>query len=71
MLAAGAAAGDHRGAQALRELIARVTVARDDTRSNIVITGRLSAILGESAFPNGVCTKVVAGAEIEPATYGL
>jgi hypothetical protein len=35
-----------------------VTVARDDSRRGgikIVVTGRLNAILGESAYPNGVC----------------
>ena len=65
MPTAGAEAGDHRGAKALRELIERVTVARDDARPsgiNIVITGGLNAILGDAASPNGVCGKAVAGA---------
>jgi hypothetical protein len=46
---------------------------RDNARpgGSIVITGRLNAILGDAAFPNGVCGKAVAGAGIEPATYGL
>jgi site-specific DNA recombinase len=64
VLTAGAEAGDHRGAKPLRELIERVTVARDAARPDgldIVITGRLNAILGDGAFPN-LCTKAVAGA---------
>ena len=67
-------AGDLDASGPLRELIETVTVARDDSRPGgikIVVTGRLNALLGESAYPNGVCTKVVAGAGIEPATYGL
>jgi hypothetical protein len=75
LLAAGAASGDHAGTKALRELIASVTVARDDSRPggiSLVITGRLAVILGEDApFPAGVSAKMVAGAGIEPATYGL
>ena len=64
MLTAGAEAGDPRGAKALRELIERVTVVRHDARPGgvtIVIAGRLNAVPGEGAFPNG-CTRLVAGA---------
>jgi site-specific DNA recombinase len=73
-LQASPEAGDLDASAALRELIETVTVARDDSRRGgikIVVTGRLNAILGESAYPNGVCSMVVAGAGIEPATYGL
>jgi site-specific DNA recombinase len=65
MLAAGAAAGDPKGMAAIRELVESVTVERDDSRPGgvrVLITGRLNAVLGEKAFPDGVCSKVVAGA---------
>jgi site-specific DNA recombinase len=74
MLAAGAAAGDPKGMAAIRELVESVTVERDDSRPSgvkVLIAGRLNAVLGEQAFPGGVCSKAVAGAGIEPATYGL
>ena len=73
-IAAGVRAGDHDGAVALREMIESVVVARDPAHPggiHITITGRLVAVLGEQAYPNGVCGKLVAGAGIEPATYGL
>jgi site-specific DNA recombinase len=74
MLAAGAAAGDPNGIAAIRELVESVTVERAEGRPGgvkVLITGRLNAILGEKAYPDGVCGKVVAGARIELATYGL
>ena len=74
VLTASTAVGDHGGAAALRELVETVVVARDETRPRgimVVITGRLKAILGAEASPDGVCISVVAGAGIEPATYGL
>jgi site-specific DNA recombinase len=73
-LAAGLEAGDEDGAAALRELIEAVKVERDAERPGgvrVTIIGRLNALLGEEHFPNGVCGKGVAGAGIEPATYGL
>jgi hypothetical protein len=57
-LAAGAQSGDLDGVAALRDLIESVTVDRDAARAGgvcVVITGRLNAILGEKAYPNGVC----------------
>jgi site-specific DNA recombinase len=72
--AAGLDAGDRDGAEALRESIEAVSVERDPTRGTgvkVTITGRLNAILGEEAYPNGLCGKGVTGAGIEPATYGL
>jgi site-specific DNA recombinase len=73
-LAAGLEAGDEDGAAALRELIEAVKVERDQGRQGgvkVTIVGRLNVILAEEHFPNGVCGKDVAGAGIEPATYGL
>jgi site-specific DNA recombinase len=55
-------------------LIESVIVQRDPARQGgvqVTIIGRLNAVLGEKAYPNGVCGKGVAGAGIEPATYGL
>ncbi|MBV8418518.1 MAG: recombinase family protein [Hyphomicrobiales bacterium] len=70
-LAAGALNGDNDGVAALRELIESVAVQRVPGGIVVTITGRLNAILGEEHFPNDVCGKMVAGAGIEPATYGL
>jgi site-specific DNA recombinase len=73
-LAAGLEAGDEDGAAALRELIEAVKVERNASRPGglkVTIVGRLNALLGDEHFPNGVCGKGVAGAGIEPATYGL
>ncbi len=70
-LAGGTLNGDNEGVAALRELIESVTVQRVPGGIVVTITGRLNAILGEEHFPNDVCGKVVAGAGIEPATYGL
>ena len=70
-LAAGALSGDNDGVAALRELIESIAVQRVPGGIVVTITGRLNAILGEEHFPNDVCGKMVAGAGIEPATYGL
>jgi site-specific DNA recombinase len=64
-IAAGVRASDHDGAEALRELIESVVIARDPAHPggvHITITGRLVAVLGEEAYPNGVCGLTVAGA---------
>jgi site-specific DNA recombinase len=71
LLAAGALSGDNDGVVALRELIESVVVRRVPGGIVVTITGRLNAILGEEHFPNDLCGKMVAGAGIEPATYGL
>jgi site-specific DNA recombinase len=58
-------------------LIETVTVFRDPSRLGgveVEIAGRLSALLGEKAFPNGVKASggvVVAGEGLEPPTPGL
>jgi site-specific DNA recombinase len=70
-LAAGTLSGDNDGIAALRELVESVTPQHVPGGMAIKITGRLNAILGEEHFPNALCGKVVAGAGIEPATYGL
>jgi site-specific DNA recombinase len=70
----GVRAGDHDGFAAVREFIESVIVRRDPARQGgveVTVTGRLNAVLGEKAYPNGVCGALVAGAGIEPATYGL
>lgn len=58
--------GDAEATDAMRELIESVTVTRtQDERTEIVIAGRLNALLGIPAFPEGIrssCRKVVAGA---------
>lgn len=54
---AGIAAGDGEAAAALRDLVERVTVFRNPDVAGgvkIEIEGRLSALLGEAAFPNRV-----------------
>ena len=59
------AAGAIAAADAIRELIETVTVARSaDGETQIIIAGRLNALLGSAAFPNGaaLCPKAVAGA---------
>ncbi|MER9302003.1 recombinase family protein [Mesorhizobium sp. M0496] len=76
-LAKGIAAGDAESAEAMRDLIETITVFRDPSRIGgieIEIAGRLTALLGENAFPNGVKAvggKVVAGEGLEPPTPGL
>jgi site-specific DNA recombinase len=59
-----------------RDLIDTVTVRRDGAKGGIEVTiaGRLNALLGEKAFPNGVravCGLVVAEDGFEPPTRGL
>lgn len=76
-LAKGIVAGDVECAEAMRDLIETVTVFRDTSRIGgieVEIAGRLTALLGENAFPNGVKAvggKVVAGEGLEPPTPGL
>ena len=76
-LAKGINSGDSECAEAMRDLLETVTVFRDPSRSGgvqIEIAGRLNALLGEKAYPNGVkgvWGKMVAEAGLEPATYGL
>ena len=76
-LAVGVHAGDTEAAEALRDLIETVTVFRDETRPGgvlVEISGRLTALLGEHAYPNrvrGVWGKVVAEEGLEPPTRGL
>src|SRR5262245_58917205 len=57
VLSKGVRAGDSEAAEAIRELIETVTVFRDHSRPSgvtVEITGRLNALLGERAYPNGV-----------------
>jgi hypothetical protein len=77
------AAGDAEGGHVMRELIESVTVRPDESRAGGVmleITGRLNALLGESAYPNGLRASaathstvgaVVAEDGLEPPTRGL
>jgi len=54
-LAKGTATGDSECAEAMRDLIETVTVFRDPSRIGgieVEIAGRLTALLGESAFPH-------------------
>lgn len=73
----GLRAGDSEAAEALRDLVERVTVFRDSSRPGgveVEISGRLNALLGEEAFPNrrkGVWGKLVAAEGFEPPTKGL
>lgn len=56
-LAKGLMAGDSESAEAMRDLIETVTVFRDPSRLGgveVEIAGRLTALLGEKAFPSGV-----------------
>ena len=53
----GMEAGDAEAAQAMRDLVETVTVRRDPSKVGgveVEIAGRLNALLGEQAFPNGV-----------------
>jgi site-specific DNA recombinase len=70
----GCAAGDVEAAKAIRDLVETVTVKRDPARPGgvqVEIIGRLDALLGEGVGLFASVGKVVAGAGIEPATYGL
>ncbi|UVK47119.1 transporter substrate-binding domain-containing protein [Mesorhizobium sp. AR07] len=54
-LAKGIATGDSESAEAMRDLIETVTVFRDPSRIGgieVEISGRLTALLGEGAFPH-------------------
>ncbi|MGO9847010.1 MAG: hypothetical protein ACLPKT_10530 [Methylocella sp.] len=56
-LAKGINAGDSDGAEAMRDLVETVTVFRDTSRPGgveVQIAGRLTALLGAPAYPNGV-----------------
>lgn len=76
-LAQGVRSGDRECAEAMRELVETVTVYRDFSELGAVeieVAGRLNAILGERAYPNGVkrvCGLVVAEEGFEPPTQGL
>jgi site-specific DNA recombinase len=76
-LGAGCAGGDVEAAAAIRDLVETVTVKRDPQRRGgvqVEIVGRLNALLlGETTGLNLFASvgKMVAGAGIEPATYGL
>ena len=76
-LAQGIHTGDSEASEAMRELVETVTVFRDPDRLGgvvVEITGRLNALLGEKAFPNGVkgvWGKMVAEEGFEPPTHGL
>ncbi|MGO8918164.1 MAG: recombinase family protein [Stellaceae bacterium] len=73
-LSQGVSAGDAEAAAAIRDLVETVTVFRDPSRPGSVaveIVGRLNALLGERAYPNGVWGKMVAGEGLEPPTLGL
>jgi site-specific DNA recombinase len=70
----GCAAGDVEAAEAIRDLVETVTVERDPARPGgvqVEIVGRLDALLGQGAGLFASVGKMVAGAGIEPATYGL
>jgi site-specific DNA recombinase len=76
-LAKGINAGDSDGAEAMRDLVETVTVFRETSRPGgveVEIAGRLTALLGAPAYPNGVkgvWGKVVAEEGLEPPTQGL
>jgi DNA invertase Pin-like site-specific DNA recombinase len=76
-LAKGIRAGDSDAAEAIRDLVETVTVFRDTSRPGgveVEIAGRLTALLGAPAYPNGVkgvWGKVVAEEGLEPPTQGL
>ena len=73
----GARAGDSECAEAIRDLVETVTVLRDTSRPGgveVEIVGRLTALLGKKAYPNGVrgvWGKMVAEEGFEPPTRGL
>jgi site-specific DNA recombinase len=78
VLAAGTSMGDTEAAAAIRDLVETVTVRpHPDRRGGVLveIAGRLNALLGDESHGVSVCSKsvgkLVAGAGIEPATYGL
>lgn len=76
-LAGGIRDGDTECAEAIRDLVETVTVFRDSSRAGgvqVEVSGRLTALLGEQAYPNrvrGVWGKMVAEEGLEPPTQGL
>jgi hypothetical protein len=76
-LAGGISDGDTECAEAIRDLVETVTVFRDSSRAGgvqVEVSGRLTALLGEQAYPNrvrGVWGKMVAEEGLEPPTQGL
>ena len=73
----GTRTGDSECAEAMRDLVETVTVFRDASKLGgveVEIVGRLTALLGEKAYPNGVrgvWGKMVAEEGLEPPTRGL
>ena len=72
----GMATGNPEYAEVIRDLVESVTVRPGNApgRVEVEIAGRLAALLGPEAFPNGrrgVWGTLVAGAGFEPATSGL
>jgi site-specific DNA recombinase len=70
----GIKAGQTEAAAGIRELIESVTVRRQADGVEVEIKGRLNALLGEKAFPNGVRSvwgSMVAEEGFEPPTHGL
>jgi site-specific DNA recombinase len=73
----GLRAGDSESAEVMRDLVETVTVFRDPRKLGgveVEIVGRLTALLGEKAYPNGVrgvWGKMVAEEGLEPPTRGL
>lgn len=76
-LTEGVRSGDRECAEAIRELVETVTIHRDSSSPGAVeieVAGRLNAVLGDQAYPNGVkrvCGLVVAEEGLEPPTQGL
>jgi site-specific DNA recombinase len=76
-LSKGVRSGDAEAAQAIRELVDTVTIHRDRSKPGgveVIIAGRLNALLGDDAFPNrvkGPWGKLVAEDGFEPPTRGL
>jgi site-specific DNA recombinase len=53
----GASAGDSECADAIRDLVETVTIFRDISKPGgveVEIVGRLTALLGEKAYPHGI-----------------
>ena len=73
----GIRAGESECAEAIRDLVETVTVFLDTSKPGgveVEIMGRLTALLGEKAYPNGVSGvwgKMVAEEGLEPPTRGL
>ena len=70
----GMKAGETEAAAIIRELIESVAARRQADGVEVQIKGRLNALLGEKAFPNGVRAvwgSLVAEEGFEPPTHGL